>query len=238
MSTQAGGELHELNKRACKQGVNILNASSVIFVGLTLLVGLMLGTLLSGWWSRHKAVTASAAFPTHWPLQARMVVNDSENRVWHGLKSIFHDHMVIVKIPVLRYTKFQDAPLLKTASGPDSKEHRAAQLVHGQWLGWLSGVYTTFTVCTLSGKVVGCVDVPSSKRFSKSSSEMKEALLLHCGIAYAVADALTTADTAKMRELFLGEMPLDSSANQVTRGGDSNFYSELTSFTQHDDAFR
>ena len=66
-------------------------------------------------------------------------------------------------------------------------------------------------MCTVSGKVIGCVGVPSSNRFSKSSFDRKEALLLHCGIAYAVANAQTNADAAKMRESFLGEMPVESS---------------------------
>ena len=161
-----------------------------------------------------------------------MVVNDIENKVWHGLKSIFHDHVVIVKIPVLRFTRLQHPPASNAASGSSSTADLNEQLVHRQWLTRLEGVYTTFTVCTQNGRVIGCVDVSSSRGFSTSSSEMKEALLLQCGIAYAVADAITPADGAKMRELFLGELSADSLAQRVTRGGDSNFYSELTTFTQ------
>ena len=75
---------------------------------MTLLVGIALGALLSESWSNHKAGTDNLTLPAHWPLQARMVVNGVENKVWHGLKSIFHDLMVIVKIPVLRFTRLQD----------------------------------------------------------------------------------------------------------------------------------
>ena len=156
---------------------------------MTLLVGIALGALLSESWSNHKAGTDNLTLPAHWPLQARMVVNGVENKVWHGLKSIFHDLMVIVKIPVLRFTRLQDPSFLNTASGADGKTDSIAQLVHRQWMGRLEGVYATFTVCTLNGKVIGCLDVPGSQGFSKSSSEMKEALLLGCGIAYAAADA-------------------------------------------------
>ena len=204
-------------------------------VGLVLLAGIALGVLVSEWWSSRKAAADNPVLPVlpvRWPLQARMVVNEIENKVWHGLKSIFYDHMVIVKIPVLRFTQLQDPPLLPAASSPDEKADFNEQLVNKQLLGRLEGVYTTFTVCTLNGKVIGCVDVPGSRGISKSSSEMKEALLLDCGIAYAVADALTPADSAKMRELFLGEFPPDSLAHQETRGGDSNFYSDLKTFTQ------
>ena len=93
-------------------------------------------------------------------------------------------------------------------------------------------MYPTIAVCTLNGKVMGCVDVPGSRGFSRTILEMKEALLLHCGIAYAVAGTLAPSDAAKMRELFLGELPADALAQQITRGGDSNFYSELTTFAR------
>ena len=205
--------------------------ASIIVVGLVLLVGIALGALLSGWWVGRQAGIDQAALPARWPLKSRMVVNDIENKVWHGLKSIFHDHVVIVKIPVLRFTRLQHPPASNAASGSSSTADLNEQLVHRQWLTRLESVYTTFTVCTQNGSVIGCVDVSSSRGFSTSSSEMKEALLLQCGIAYAVADAITPADGAKMRELFLGELSADSLAQQVTRGGDSNFYSELTTFT-------
>ena len=208
-----------------------MNASTNV-VGLVLLVGIALGALLSGWWARRQVGIDNPPMPARWPLKSRVVVNDIENKVWHGLKSIFHDHMVIVKIPVLRFTRLQDPPASNAASGSSSTADLNGQLVHRQWLTRLEGVYTTFTVCTHNGKVIGCVDVSSSRGFSTSSSEMKEALLLHCGIAYAVTDAITPADGAKMRELFLGELSADSQAQQVTRGGDSNFYSDLTTFTQ------
>jgi len=208
-----------------------LSESIIVIVGLTLLAGIALGGLLARWWSGRKSGADDLTLPAHWPLQARMVVDKIENKVWHSLKSIFHDHMVLVKVPVMRFTKLQSASILKTPLGPN-KEDRAGQLIYRQWLGRLEGVHTTFTVCTLNGRVVGCVDVPSRSKFSKSGSKIKEAMLLQCGIAYVVADALTTADAPKMRELFLGEMPSRSPAHQVTRGGDSNFFSELTSYSR------
>jgi len=208
-----------------------LSESIIVIVGLTLLAGIALGGLLARWWSGRKSGADDLTLPAHWPLQARMVVDKIENKVWHSLKSIFHDHMVLVKVPVLRYTKLQGAPILKTPLGPNKQDH-AGQLIQRQWLDRLEGIHTTFTVCTLNGRIVGCVDVPSSGKFLKSGSKIKEAMLLQCGIAYVVADALTTADAPKMRELFLGEMPSRSPAHQVTRGGDSNFFSELTSYSR------
>ena len=65
--------------------------------------------------------------------------------------------------------------------------------------------YATFTVCTLQGKVVGCVDVPGKLALTQASRELKEALLLDCGIAYTVVNAFNLPDASTMRELFLGE---------------------------------
>ena len=210
----------------------------MIVVGLSLLGGIALGVLLSRWWAGRKASADYLAMPAQWPLQARMVVNDTENKVWHGLRSIFHDHVVIVKIPVLRFTRLHDSTRTYAASSLHGKPETGVPLVYKRWLERLEGVYATFTVCTMDGRVVGCVDVPGSRGFSKASSKMKEALLLDCGIAYTVAGTLAPSDAAKMRELFLGELAADALAQKVTRGGDSNFYSELTAFTLHAAATR
>lgn len=215
-----------------------MNASTIIVVGLALLGGVALGALLSRWRAGRKADTEHASLPAQWPLQARTVVNDVENTVWHGLRSMFHDHVVLVKIPVLRFTRLHGSATPNAEPSLRGKAESGTPLVHKRWLERLEGVYTTFTVCTLNGKVIGCVDVPGSRGFSKGSSEMKEALLLHCDIAYAVASTLAPSDAAKLRELFLGELPAEASAEQVTWGGNSNFYSELTAFNQQAAASR
>jgi hypothetical protein len=82
----------------------------------------------------------------------------------------------------------------------------------------------------LDVKVVGCVDVLGKQEGSKANRELKEAMLLDCGIAYIVTSAFNVPDSRTLRELFLGELldaPIDQ---QATRGGDSDFHADMVAF--------
>ena len=88
----------------------------------------------------------------------------------------------MAKTPILRFTQLREPPMPKSASNATTQTER--RLKSDQWLEMLGGLYTTFTICTLDGKVAGCVDVLGKHEGSKASRELKEALLLDCGIAY------------------------------------------------------
>lgn len=183
-----------------------------------LVTGMVLGVVLYALWLRRRA-TAMLRVPGKWPLGPRGLVTTHEYDVWNWLRTTFHDHVVMVKIPVQRFT----IPL-------DTAKGRA----HGErWLELLSGVYTTFTVCTTDGKVVGCVDVPSKRGLSHDNFEFKETLLWDCGISYTVVRGTRLPSGNAMRAAFLGETPAEQAqAQREARIGDSPFHAELAAFTK------
>ena len=204
---------------------------SVTVSVLSLLAGMPLGGWLwSQWLSQRKDSRKKALpLPGLWPLKGRRVCSSSEQEVWESLKVIFHDHAVMVKIPVLRFTQLREPQSL--SPGNNEKSGKDGQLTSDQWLEMLGGLSTTFTICTMKGKVVGCVDVLERQEFGKSSRELKEALLLDCGIGYTEASAFNLPDAAVLRELFLGEIPAGTVDQQATRGGDSDFHADMAAFT-------
>lgn len=197
----------------------------------SLLVGMLLGGWLwSQWlWQRKGSRKKVLPLPGLWPLKRRPVCSGSEQEVWDSLKVIFHDHAVMVKIPILRFTQLREPPSL--GPGNNGNSGKDGQRTSDQWLEMLGGLSTTFTICTMKGKVVGCVDVLDGQEFGKSSRELKEALLLDCGIAYAQASAFNLPDAATLREFFLGEMPAGTVDQPATRGGDSDFHADMAAFT-------
>ena len=146
-------------------------------------------------------------------------MTSNEYCVLKWLRNIFHDHAVMVKIPVLRFT----VPLDKEKD----------QATDARWLELLTGVYTTFTVCTAKGKVVGCVDVAGKRGLSQANRELKETLLSDCGIAYTIVRGNQLPAGSAMRAAFLGEMPPEQlSEDMETRGGSSSFHADLDAFSQ------
>ena len=216
-----------------KPGVIILSQWSVVASGLGLLVGMLLGAWLWAWLlDRRKAASKLALpLPGLWPLKRRPIFNSHEQEVWQSLRSIFHDHAVMVKIPILRFTQLREpkvSSLQATAGAADN-----GRLNSEQWLEMLGGLYTTFTVCTMDGKVVGCMDVIGKPEGSKARCALKETLLLDCGIPYAVASAFKVPDALVLRELFLGELAAAPVDHLATRGGDSEFHADMAAFTRN-----
>ncbi|MFC6283898.1 MULTISPECIES: DUF2726 domain-containing protein [Polaromonas] len=184
---------------------------------LGLVLGALLGAGLYAWRLRQKA-EASLRLPDRWPLAARVLVTNEEYDVLMWLRATFHDHLVMVKLPVLRFT----IPIDREKNGAGKR-----------WQELLGGVYCTFTVCTANGNVVGCVDVPGKRGLGKANRALKESLLSDCRIAYTVVRSAGLPKGSAMRAAFLGEIEVeDQLEHQPTRGGDSSFHADLDSFTR------
>ena len=200
-------------------------------LGLTLLAGTLLGGFVSAWWIGRRNRSYKMPLPDLWPVQGRPLVNGNELEVWHRLKSIFHDHVVVVKVPVLRFTQLRETPLSTFTGRTGILDNVNIQTK--EWVDMLGKLYSTFAVCTLSGKVIACVDVVEPYGGTTTGHELKEALLLKCGIAYISLNVFNFPDASMLRELFLGELPVQAKFEPMTRGGDSDFYAEMVSYARH-----
>ena len=188
-----------------------------LMTGLVLIAGTLLGAGLYAWWLRVRQA-AEPLVPDKWPLAARSLLTSEEHAVLQWLKTTFHDHIVMVKVSVLRFT-------VPTHKGKDDEAQR--------WQELLKGVYSTYTVCTPQGKVVGCVDLPGKRGLSQVTRELKEKLLSDCGMAYTVVLLADLPKSTAMRAAFLGEAQEEEPLpHQTTRGGDSNFHADLASFNR------
>lgn len=186
----------------------------ILCIGL--IAGAVVGAALYAWWRRVGA-DETMRIPSKWPLTSRVLLTNEEHRVLNWLIPAFHDHLVMIKVPVLRFT----IPVSKDKNGGGAR-----------WQEMLGGVYCTFTVCTSDGNVVGCVDVPGKRGLNKTNREVKESLLDDCRIAYTVVHSVKLPKVSAMRAAFLGEMEAnDPKDAQVTLGGDSSFRTDLDSFT-------
>jgi hypothetical protein len=201
-----------------------VNQAILLMTGLDLAIGLLLGALLYAWWLRRNARVELRSVGK-WPLGPRGLVTTHEHEVWTWLRHTFHDHVVLVKIPVQRFTKPLDRENVKRGGRGKAQSEQLLEL--------LNGIYTTFTVSTTDGKVVGCLDVPGKRGLSQEDFEVKEALLADCGIAYTVVRGVQLPTSIAMRAAFLGESAVEQvSTYRETRGGDSSFTAEVDAFTR------
>lgn len=194
-----------------------MNLSTFLTICMGLVPGLLVGAVAYALWLRAKA-NGSMRMPDTWPLTSRVLITNEEHEVFKWLRNTFHDHLVMVKLPVLRFTM----PVSKDKNGGGAR-----------WQQLLEGVYCTFTVCTYNGNVVGCVDVPGKRGLSRTNRELKESLLSDCRIAYTVVRSVKLPKASAMRAAFLGELEIEDQVEaQATRGGNSSFHADLDSFTK------
>ena len=193
-----------------------MNFTTLTMTLIGVATGLMVGVFLTAWQMR-RAERAQLRIPARWPLVARALLTPGEAEVWQWLRSAFRDHVVMIKTPVLRFT----IPM-------EGERHNSRE-----WLEMLNGVYTTFTVCTMEGVVVGCVDVPGTRGLPQSNREIKEALLSDCSISYTVVSGNSLPKVEAMRAAFLGEI-VDGflTEPQPVFDEDSTFQDEVALFTQ------
>jgi hypothetical protein len=155
------------------------------------LLGLVLGAALL-YWRNAGFMRRTRRIPRQWPLKLRPFVNNREKRVWVWLSKVMFDHQILIKLPVTRFT-----------SPATQKE-----AIH--WYKLLNGVYCTFTVSNMEGKVLGCVDVPGPTGISLSNQTLKHTLLMQCGLQYWVVDPANLPHLSVIRSAFLGEEAIKS----------------------------
>ena len=160
--------------------------------------GMLAGALLCVAWAR-RTHRMRRRIPQRWPLNARVLANTEERKVWRWLSDVFSDHHVMLKMPVTRFT----LPRNK------NKEHGT------HWYQLLSGVYCTLTVCAADGRVLGCVDVPGSKPVSRRNRRLKQTLLPQCGMAYWEVESSKLPTRAEIRGAFLGNEPAPAQSHEL-----------------------
>ena len=148
------------------------------------ILGLIVGAVLL--WGRNRLAHPKLhRIPERWPLTTRPMVNSQERKTWLWLSKAMFDHHILIKLPVTRFT----APL---------KAEKATQ-----WYPVLNGVYCTFTVCGLDGKVIACLDLLGPQGLSVGNQALKHSLLDQCGIQYWALDPLHLPDMQQLRQTLL-----------------------------------
>lgn len=153
---------------------------------LYFLGGLLVGVLAALWRNRYLQ-RRQRRIPAVWPLQIRPMVNTRERKVWLWLTKVMFDQQVMVKLPLTRFT---------------IPSH---QVEAAHWYKLLNGVYCTFTVCGLDGRIIGCVDVPGAAGLSLGNQTLKHSLLEQCNVRYWVVDPDNLPHLTHIRTAFLGD---------------------------------
>lgn len=126
-------------------------------------VALLLGAAVI--WLLHRRPD-ERPLPTEWTLTARAVFSSDERRVYGQLREALPHHVVLSKLPLLRFCQPTDP--------------QAARF----WYSLLASSHVSFAVCSINGRVLAALDLEPEKQSSRRSVQIKQAVLAACRVRY------------------------------------------------------
>jgi hypothetical protein len=117
------------------------------------------------WWMRRRAPRRQP-LPTEWTLAPRPVFSTDERRVYRQLREALPHHVVLSKLPLVRFTQ-----------PTDPQEVR-------YWYDLLAGIHVSFAVCSANGRVLAVIDLDNDRGNARRVLQIKQSVLAACRIRY------------------------------------------------------
>ena len=108
----------------------------------------------------------SSPLPTEWSLTARPVFSTDERRVYRQLREALPHHIVLSKLPLVRFCQPTDVEDVR------------------YWYKLLGGIHCTFAVCSANGRVLAAIDLDTDRGNSRRVMQIKQSVMAACRIRY------------------------------------------------------
>lgn len=133
----------------------ILAALSVALLATALVVALL-----------RRRRPSARPLPTEWTLTPRPVFSTDERRVYRQLREALPHHIVLSKLPLVRFCQ-----------PTDPNEVRF-------WYELLGSIHVTFAVCSANGRVLAAIDLDTERGGSRRALQIKQSVLAACRVRY------------------------------------------------------
>ena len=128
--------------------------------------GCVLGLAVSLFWALRRPAYAYKGLPAEWSLTARPVFTTDERRVFRLLREALPHHVVLSKLPLVRFCQPTEA-----------KEVR-------YWFDLLGAAHVTFAICSPNGRVLAAIDLEGERGVTPRNLQIKHAVLSACRVRY------------------------------------------------------
>ena len=126
----------------------------------------VLGLAISLIWALRRPAYANKGLPAEWSLTARPVFTTDERRVFRLLREALPHHVVLSKLPLVRFCQPTEA-----------KEVR-------YWFDLLGASHVTFAICSPNGRVLAAIDLEGERGVTPRILQIKHAVLTACRVRY------------------------------------------------------
>lgn len=183
----------------------------------------VLGLAISLVWALRRPADAGKGLPAEWSLTARPVFTADERRVFRLLREALPHHVVLSKLPLVRFCQPTEA-----------KEVR-------YWFDLLGASHVTFAVCSPNGRVLAAIDLDGERGVVPRSLQIKQAVLSACRVRYLRCAMDQLPSVAELQLLVpqgsnpRGPLPAPTPTASLPRRrnhGDDEFSSDWGQFSQ------
>lgn len=117
------------------------------------------------WLSRTRK-PAAKPLPAEWALTARPVFSTDERRVYRQLREALPHHIVLSKLPLVRFCQPNDPGEVR------------------YWYELLGSIHVTFAICSANGRVLAAIDLDTDRGNSRRVMQIKQSVLTACRVRY------------------------------------------------------
>ena len=118
------------------------------------------------WAMQVRKQRSSVPLPAEWTLTPRPVFSTEERRVYRLLREALPHHIVLSKLPLVRFCQ---------PSNPAETKF---------WFDLLGSIHVTFAVCSANGRVLAAVDLDTERGISRRAQLIKHSVLTACRVRY------------------------------------------------------
>ena len=117
-------------------------------------------------WALRRREAKPVPLPTEWTLTARPVFSTDERRVYRQLREALPHHIVLSKLPLVRFCQPTDPSEVR------------------YWYDLLGTNHVTFAVCSANGRVLAAIDLAMERGSSQRVQQIKHSVLSACRVRY------------------------------------------------------
>ena len=129
--------------------------------------------------------------PSEWSLTPRPVFNQHERRVHRQLREALPMHVVLAKLPLVRFCHPTDPEQVRF------------------WFDLLGATHVSFAVCSPSGRVLAAIDLDDGRDPARHSVKVKQGVLAACHVRYVRYPADQTPSVPEL-QLLVPVTPSDT----------------------------
>jgi len=104
--------------------------------------------------------------PTEWALTPRPVFSTDERRVYRQLREAVPHHVVLSKLPLVRFCQPADPQQVR------------------YWYELLGAIHVSFAICSANGRVLAAIDLDTEQGHSRRMLQIKQSVLAACRVRY------------------------------------------------------